>query len=174
MGLFRKKADPLSARARLLNAELARLQAEIDALSAHAPPRASQPRLRSTALPHGAHVQHHPATPLAGPHPAEPIFEEVEHRRVIAADPPPPNGALYNDLGVRKFDLVGVWRKVHNQFRGPAPSNPKLVTYLVAGHVKGLRALRYERRVARNRFLGFSLVLLFVLWGLLAFFFQNR
>lgn len=173
MGLFRKKADPLAARARRLNAELARLRAEIDALSAHSPRADGQPRLRSTAWPHGLQVRHQP--PPAAPPPAEPIFEAVDHERVKAAgEPLPPNGALYNDLGMRKFDLVGAWRKVQKQFRGPAPSNPKLVTYLVAGNIKGLRALRYERRVARNRFLGLSLLLLFVLWGLLAFFFQNR
>jgi hypothetical protein len=41
-----------------------------------------------------------------------------------------------------------------------------MVHYLAAGSIQGLRPLRYERRVARNRFLAFLALLLLVLWGL--------
>ena len=37
--------------------------------------------------------------------------------------------------------------------RGSPAVNPKLVSYLAAGSIKGLRPLRYEKRIARNRFI---------------------
>ena len=56
MGWFRKKPDPISERARALNDEIARLESQIKELDAHLQRDRSQPRLRSTALPHGATV----------------------------------------------------------------------------------------------------------------------
>jgi ABC-type microcin C transport system permease subunit YejB len=41
-----------------------------------------------------------------------------------------------------------------------------MVNFLAAGSIQGLRPLRYERRVARNRFLAFTVLLVFVLIGL--------
>jgi hypothetical protein len=82
------------------------------------------------------------------------------------ADPLPAD--QYSEIGVRKYDLASVWRRWTNHFRGPATSNPKLVNYLAAGSIQGLRPLRYERRVARNRFIVLVVVLIAVLWGLIA------
>ena len=45
-----------------------------------------------------------------------------------------------------------------------------LVSYLAAGGIQGLRPLRYEKRVARNRFIVFTLILLVLLIGLLTVF----
>jgi hypothetical protein len=44
--------------------------------------------------------------------------------------------------------------------------NPKLVNYLAAGSIQGLRPMRYEKRVARNRFLFIVLGVLALLVGL--------
>jgi ABC-type microcin C transport system permease subunit YejB len=41
------------------------------------------------------------------------------------------------------------------------------VNYLAAGSIQGLRPLRYEKRVARNRFIVFVVVLILALWGLI-------
>ncbi|MBI2926878.1 MAG: hypothetical protein HYY24_14370 [Verrucomicrobia bacterium] len=168
MGLFKKKADPIRARARVLNAEIARLQSEIDDLHAKTQHRQTQPRLRSTALPHGQ------SAPRPAPVVQEPIFEEVNHQRVTAPAESVTTPAHYNELGVRKYDLLALWRRLLSFFRPPAPANPRLVTYLVAGNIKGLQPLRYEKRVARNRFLGLSVLLVLVLWGLAYAFFRNR
>jgi hypothetical protein len=46
-------------------------------------------------------------------------------------------------------------------------SNPRLVTYLAAGGVRGLRPLRYEKRVARNRVILFAGILFALLLGTL-------
>ena len=60
-----------------------------------------------------------------------------------------------------------LWERISRNFRKPPVSNnPKLVNFLAAGSIQGLRPLRYERRVARNRFLAFTTVLVLVLIGL--------
>jgi hypothetical protein len=189
MGLFKKKPDPISERAKLLTGQIAALESEIKKLAARKGPGeasstvpspqiaspadasatrpaaaapASHPRLRSTALPHGA------ASPGTTPPSQEPIFEEVGQSR-IQAEMESATPAHYNDLGVRKYDLTSAWKRLKNHFKGPVTSNPKLVHYLSAGSIQGLRPLRYEKRVARNRFIFFAVTLLAVLWGLIAF-----
>lgn len=183
MGLFRKKLDPISERAKSLNDQIAALEEEIQRLAdqkeetpapsppspfrpnAPAPP-SSQPRLRSTARPHGLNV------PAAAPAP-EPVFEEVDQERIKSEDEmpaPPPE----QELGIRKNDLASTWQRFKNHFRGPAASNPKLVSYLAAGSIQGLRPLRYEKRVARNRFIVLAVFLVLALWGLIAIFVSRR
>jgi hypothetical protein len=80
----------------------------------------------------------------------------------------------YNELGVRKYDLPALVRRVRAHFRGPSTSNPKLVSYLAAGGIQGLRSLRYEKRVARYRFIAFVVILFLLLWGTLWVFLIQR
>ena len=59
------------------------------------------------------------------------------------------------------------WNRIIKNFRKPPVStNPNMVNFLAAGIIQGLRPLRYERRVARNRFLAFTTVLVIILIGL--------
>jgi hypothetical protein len=191
MGLFRKKPDPISERAKALNSQIAALEAEIKRLADQPAPdpipaaetfsrrspfdsaaptpdspavavadSARRPRLRSTAVPN-RQAQVVAATPQ------EPIFEDVDQNR-IKADSEPVTPAHFNELGVRKYDLASAWQRIRTHFRGPVASNPKLVHYLSAGSIQGLRPLRYEKRVARNRFIFFAAALALVLWGLIA------
>lgn len=188
MGLFKRKPDPISERAKLLNEQIAALETEIKKLgeAKEAPPTPSlrvttspfatpppgpapsQPRLRSTALPH-AQMTAAAALPAPGLSvaPQEPVFEEVDQER-IQSQTETGTAAHYNDLGVRKYDLASAWQRFKNHFRGPVASNPKLVHYLSAGSIQGLRPLRYEKRVARNRFIFFALILGLALLGLIA------
>jgi len=193
MGWFHKKSDPISERARSLNEQIASLEAQIKKLN-HAPvpppssqppsapppappaqshqaPPGPQPRLRSTALPHGARIAAAgPTSPTASP---ELIFEAPSPFKPVlplASAPSERNG----ELGVRKYDLATFWKRLKNNFRGPATSNPKLVNYLAAGSIQGLRPLRYEKRVARNRFILFVALLVLALWGVIAMFFRHR
>jgi hypothetical protein len=76
--------------------------------------------------------------------------------------------AHYNELGVRKYDLPALIRRLRNHFRGPSTTNPKLVSYLAAGGIQGLRPLRYEKRVARNRFIALVIILFLVLLGIIS------
>jgi hypothetical protein len=164
MGLFRKKADPISDRARALNAEISALEARIKRLNQQVQ-SGQGPRLRSTVYPSGPGAPG--KSPAAAPAASEPIFEEVSK----LTEPPDPAGTPqhFNELGVRKFDLPAVWQRVKKQFAGRPLANPKLINYLAAGSIQGLRPLRYEKRVARNRFFwlvgtGGLLLLGFMLW----------
>jgi cell division protein FtsB len=164
MGWFSpKKTDPLSERARTLSAEIAALEAQIRHLETR-PPDAQTPRLRSTARPRG------PAPPPAPePDPArEPVFEQVDHDRVKGNGESAETPEHFNALGVRKFDLAAAWRRLHGHFHGPATNNPKLINYLAAGSIHGLRPMRYEKRVARRRVIFLTVILVLVLWGLIA------
>ena len=79
----------------------------------------------------------------------------------------------FNELGVRKYDFAAVWRRARSHFRGPATNNPKLVNYLAAGSIQGLRPMRYEKRVARNRFIFFVVLLALAMWGLIVIFMKG-
>ena len=190
MAWLRKKTDPLTERARALNAEIAALEAEIRKLDAKLQPGDSSPRLRSTALPQGQVVTHIPAPvarspaasasaakPAAQPAPkalADPIFEDVDRLRLKARVEISASPEHYNELGVRKYDLLALLARIRNHFRGPSTTNPKLLHYLAAGGIQGLRPLRYEKRVARNRFIALVVVLFVVLLGLISTFFRYR
>jgi hypothetical protein len=169
MGFFKKNPDPISARSKELNAQIASLEAEIKKLDSKLQQSALQPRLRSTARPHSD------AAPPQMTHAAaarEPIFEPVEHHRLHPGEDEP-FSEHFNELGARKYDLTAFWRRLRNLFRAPPASNPKLVTYLAAGSIRGLRPLRYEKRVARNRFIALFLILVCLLWGIIAVFLRR-
>jgi cell division protein FtsB len=169
MGWPKKKKDPISERARALQAEIDKLEAQIKKLSAQ--PEEPHPRLRSTARPHSQTPTPSappPSSATAVPHaPGEQIFETLDHKRLQAA-PEETTKALYNELGVRKYDLPGAWQRLMQQFRGNTPQHQAFVKLLAAGNIHGLRPLRYEKRVARRRFLILVVVLFAVIWGLLA------
>jgi hypothetical protein len=177
MAWFRKKADPISDRARALNDEIAALEAQIKTLDGHLQQHNSQPRLRSTALPHGGKLNRAlnsgaVAAPAASAH--EPIFEELGKDLLQPRTEGPSTPEHYNELGVRKYDLPAFLRRFRNHFRGPSTTNPKLVSYLAAGGIQGLRPLRYEKRVARNRFILLVVFLFVILLGLVAVFVRRR
>jgi hypothetical protein len=181
MSVFRKKPDPISDRARELSGEIAELEAKIKQIEARAQQDRAQPRLRSTALPHGATIVPHPSQPAAPQPPVpppsaaqEPIFEEVSPDLLKPRSDAATTPDHYNDLGVRKYDLPELFRRLRGHFRGPSTTNPKLVSYLAAGGIQGLRPLRIEKRVARNRFIALVLILFLILLGLIAAFVHRR
>ena len=131
------------------------------------PPRATGPRVRSTTLPQGAHGGAASPAPASASH-REPIFEAVDHRSLHGTGETPSTPEHYNELGVRKYDLAALFRRIQNHFRGPSTTNPKLVNYLAAGSLQGLRPMRYEKRIARNRLLLLALFFLLILWGIYA------
>jgi hypothetical protein len=173
MAWFRKKADPISDRAQALNEEIAALEAQIKKLDGRLQDNHAQPRLRSTALPHGSTVNH-AAQPVSPPTPAssshEPIFEEVDRNRLKAQEETAAAAEQQQDLGVRKYGLGSMLRRFRGHFRGPPTTNPKLVSYLAAGGIQGLRPMRYEKRVARNRFIALVVILFFTLLGIILVF----
>ncbi len=173
MAFSKKKPDPISDRARTLNEQIAALESEIKKLDTQIQ-RAPTPKLRSTTLPHGVSVPHG-AEPAPAPKPVthEPVFEKINQEPLQSrADAESPDH--FNELGVRKYDLPALWGRLKNHFRTPTSNNPRLVNYLAAGGVHGLRPMRYEKRVARNRFIALVIVLFSILLGVIAIFVKNH
>ena len=175
MAFFKKKADPISDRARALTGEIAALEAKIKKLDTQLqqnPPRKPS-GLRSTALPDGRTISHsESAAPVPAPAAPvrEPIFEEIGNNRLQGRGEPGATPDHFNELGVRKYDLPALLRRLRNQFSGPSATNPKLVNYLAAGGIQGLRPMRYEKRVARNRFIFLVGFLFLMLLGIIVMF----
>jgi hypothetical protein len=155
MGWFKRKIDPMTSRSRELHSEIAALESQINQLS------------NASTL--GDPLQIHTVLKETRYLPPDPILradEALTHSLPPVTDSNCPG--LYNDQGVRKFDLAGWWLRARRQ---PAPSptgNDKLVAYLAAGRNYGYTALRSERRVARNRFILLAFVLLAMLWTVLS------
>jgi hypothetical protein len=169
----KKKGDPISDREKALNGEIAHLEAQIKKLDGQLQRNEAQPRFRSTAIPQGS-VATLPITSDPVPKRHEPVFEPVDQERLKARNELASTPAHYNQLGVRKYDLPAFFRRLKGHFRGPSTTNPKLISYLAAGGIQGLRPLRYEKRVARNRFIALVIILFFTLLGLLTAFVKLR
>ena len=175
MGFFKKneKADPISSRSAVLSQQIAELEAQIQRLNRKEPDEPPRPGQR----PGATKTSPSPIapTPAAGPPPSrDPIFEEVKQDRIKAPSEAASTPQHFNDLGIRKYDLIALCKRWLGHFRGPTPSNPKLINYLAAGSLQGLRPMRYEKRVARNRFIVLAVVLLAALWGILVMLFRSR
>lgn len=158
MALFRKKSDPLSERARALEAEIAALQEQIKQAESGAPLWPGTPKLRSTALPGGQKAEAVSAPPA-------PVFEDVDQKRLKTAPAAAP-AAPHPEVSPRPRGFLATLQNLKRQFGLTPSGNPKLVKLLDSGQIRGLRPLRYERRVARNRFFLLSAILLAVLYGL--------
>lgn len=197
MGFFKKKSDPITERAQQLEREIAALEAHIQSLNHKLPTHHAQPAsselnvsltsfgsksLSSSPIAQTPTTSKQPApgssanipANSAGAFPAEPlVFENVKlqkPKQPSTTDQP----EKFNELGVRKLDLVALWQWVMRFFSGPDAHNPRLVSYLASGTVQGLRPLRYERRIARNRFWGLAILLSLILWGITYAFIRNR
>jgi hypothetical protein len=170
MSIFRKNADPISARSRELNEQIKALESQIKQLSGKIDHSKSQsPRIRPAAAPHRPIPPAEPA-----PAPRDPVFEKLNYQKSKEQPEIESTADRYNDLGVRKYDLVGAVRRLQNHLRGNPTANPKLVSYLAAGSIKGLRPLRYEKRIARNRFIFLSLFFVLILLGIVSAILNQR
>ena len=166
MGWFAKNQDPITGRAKELNAEIAALEAQIRSLANQTQESSTKPKVRSAS----------PAASTgraASKKAAEPVFEDVTTLRKkpdYSANSPD----HYNELGLRKYDLLAAWHRLWSHFHGSSGNNPKLVNFLAAGSLQGLRPLRYEKRVARNRFLALFGLLAVLLYGVIYFFLKQH
>lgn len=160
MGLFSRppKPDPISERARALTERIAALEAEIHRLSEPPPP---------------------PPGPGARPRPRrdDPQFEPVPGSPLDPRPAAPRGPVTATDLGVGRGTPPGWrgwWERARRHLGGASPTNPQLVNYLAAGGIQGLRPLRYERRIARNRLLFLLAVVALILLLLLMVFVKTR
>ncbi len=173
MGFLDKKSDPISDKARSLEAEIQKLEAEIKKLDTQLSRAPAGPKFRSTATASGGTIPRATEPVVSPPTPAEPVFEDVKVKPMMARDDSA-SPDYYNELGVRKYDLPALWRRLINHFRGPTTSNPRLVNYLAAGGVQGLRPLRYEKRVARNRVVVLAAIFFALMLGTLLMWLKHR
>jgi hypothetical protein len=165
MGLFHKKADPISERSRELTDKIADLQSRIKKLGQQSESE-DRPRLRSTAYPQNRNgASRNGGATVA----SEPVFERVDSNRLKEPPEPLTTARHFNELGAPKYNLMALIERVKVHFRGPPAANPKLINYLAAGNIQGLRPLRYEKRVARNRFIALTIVFVVVLFGIFYF-----
>ncbi len=166
MGLFKKNPDPITDRSRELNAKIAALESKIQKLNQELQPGPG-PRLRSTAYPGEATVSAQPSA--ATPGNSEPIFEKVDQNQLKAPAEPPATAPHFSELGARPHPLLSWWERIKKEFQGPPAANPKLVNYLAAGSIQGLRPLRFEKRVQRNRFVALATLFLLACLGILSY-----
>jgi hypothetical protein len=160
MAFFRRKADPISDRARALSSEIAALEAQI---------REYETDLER--IQDGDCVSRKASVVRTPQNDDDDLKLEAIGGRQVGVDQELENDFVHvNDQGLQKYDLPRLLGKFRGLFRAPSTSNPKLVSYLAAGGIQGLRPLRYEKRVARNRFIVFTLILLVLLIGLLTVF----
>ena len=99
------KPDPLSARERALNRELASVEAQIRKLSQRL--EADRPDVCRPLPDLPAHVRRKLQRP---------VFEEIERSPVTGPAEATPNH--FNDLGVRKYDLVATLRRLRGIVAG--------------------------------------------------------
>jgi len=164
MPLFKKKLDPLTDRSKELAREIASLEAEIQKLSSRPEPRPAPAPANTPTGP----------TLRASVKANDPVFEEVKVKQLASHPDGESTSSHYNDLGMRKYDLTALWRRIRNHFYGTPTQNPKLINYLAAGSIHGIRPLRYESRIARNRFIAFAILLAAILWFIIAYFLNHR
>lgn len=182
---WRKKqeaADPFEARSKALADQIRKLEKQIQDLAESPSPPPSKP----AAIPAPTQVPAPTSKPLAAAasRPSQPTTSRQGPAATPLPKPPPPTppttaigtpqgDTRVNPHGIRKFDLAALWSRLQNHFRGPNANNPRMVQYLAAGSVHGLRPLRYERRVARNRFIGLFVLLVLILFGLAKVYFPS-
>jgi hypothetical protein len=165
-----KPVDPISDRARALNDQIAALESQIKKLDSQLQ-HTTAPKLRSTTLPHGVTINRtrESAPPRSKPV-TEPVFEEV---KPVRDDDETAGPDQFNELGVRKYDLPALFNRLRRQFSRPAAGDSRLVTYLAAGGVRGLRPLRYEKRIARRRVIVLAIIFFVILFGIFYTFYRR-
>jgi hypothetical protein len=161
MGLFKKNPDLITDRSRELNAKISALESKIKRLSSELE---TGPGPRNSPAPRATNPSGQ--TEAAARRSSEPVFEKVDQNQLRAPAEQPPTPQRFNELGVRKYDLLSLLDRIRKQFQSPPAANPKLVSYLAAGSIQGLRPLRYEKRVARNRFVLLATVFLLACLGI--------
>lgn len=167
MSLFKKKSkDPYNLRIRQLNEQIAELENRIKQLKNQAEKDVSQ---GSTCFTSSKDAVNKKNTTQ------EPVFEQIDNSPLTPLEQRQSNPSeLYNELGIRKYDLYSAIKRFMNKFRKTDNVPTRFVNHLLVGNLDGLRPLRYERRVARNRFILLVVCLFIILWGLLSVYLKNR
>lgn len=160
MGLFGKKKDPLHDRESSLSSEISGLEAQIRQLKTVLGQAENGDQATRPPSPNRS------SGPKPPPGDQEPVFEPVDQGALQDTSVSNPFRQSGEQRSIHREGSVSFWEKLTRFFRGPTSSNPKLVSYLAAGNIHGLRPLRYEKRIHRNRTLLWVAILLVALIGL--------
>ncbi len=181
---FRKKTDPLKSREESLNAEIAAIESEIKKLNASLGAPSKTNSRKGKQIFGGSGGQRSDAGKAAGRQSQEdtnrePIFESVPRpSSAVGEEGPPTQDRSQSDSSTESQtelpkggrSIAEKFRLWHQRFRRQTPSNPRLVNYLAAGSIQGLRPLRYEKRLARNRVILLAACFALLLWILATLF----
>lgn len=160
MGWGGKKDRGVDHHARGLDKRISELRTKISRLETEME-RGDHARMQSaleeTKKPKPAKRKTAPAEVLnlTHPRPAKPRSEDPD---------------LFNEHGVRKFDLAGSWQQIKERLADdePAPgTDTRLYTFIPGDTIGGQPALGIEKKKARNRFIFIFLIFLAVLWSVL-------
>ena len=174
MAWLKRNQDPISAKAKQLNAEIAALEAQIRRLDSRLQHEQLAPAPRVTPTPRAVPPARTPAPAAPAPRPPDLVIEGGSRSLLTDRAEPPSTPEHFNEFGVRKYDLVAALGRIRRWFRPNAPSNPQLLKLFAAGNIEGLRPLRGEKRKARRRFLILAAVLLAALLGLVSVFVRQH
>ncbi|MFA5191742.1 MAG: hypothetical protein WC740_13510 [Verrucomicrobiia bacterium] len=156
MAWFGKRQNALDRRLREIDKELENLDAQVRQLR-RAPGKGSPFKPASTAYPSNRppppEVPPEAEPPAAPPPPARSSVSFGTPRQRELWSRPAPENEVAPSSGARQTWWQSFFHPRHQ------PLDPKLVSYLSTGSFKTVRPLRYERRMARYRFV-FSIVLL--------------
>ena len=145
----------MSARQAELDREIQAIQRRISDLSARPLPQA---RLKPSVRPAPQNL----ATPGSWQN-----FESSAARPTPAPAPVSVAGPRTGPaVPADRFNLVEVWQRWMQRLGGQPRRPSGLVNLMAAGSVHGLRPLRYERKIARRRFLLSLGLLLLLLYGI--------
>ena len=149
----------MSARQAELDREIQAIQRRISDLSARPLPQA---RTKSSAPPSVRPAPQNLATPGSWQN-----FESSAARPTPAPAPVSVAGPRTGPaVPADRFNLVEVWQRWMQRLGGQPRRPSGLVNLMAAGSVHGLRPLRYERKIARRRFLLSLGLLLLLLYGI--------
>lgn len=175
MGWFKhRKPDPVGERGKQLSAEIKQLESQIAALQNRMQGATERP-VETGPTPPSPGKPTNPFRPTAQPTRPDPqrelVLEPVDLKPLQAVDQPsrPP---FRPGKQIHAEGRVSFLRKVARFFRGPTSDNPKLIRYMAAGNIHGLKPLRYERRVQRNRLVLWVVILAVILIGLFKMFYR--
>lgn len=176
MGWFKhRKPDPVGERGKQLSAEIKQLESQIAALQNRMQGGTEQTHPPGATPPS---PQGKPANPFKANAPSNPpdsrpelVLEPVDLKSLQAVDQPgrPP---FRPGKQIHAEGRVSFLHKVARFFRGPTSDNPQLIRYMAAGNIHGLKPLRYERRVQRNRLVLWVVILAVILIGLFKMFYR--
>jgi hypothetical protein len=160
MGWGRKKSRGMDRHSRDLDARITELRTKISRLETELE-RGDPARMQSV---------------LCETENPKPTKRKVDSTEVLNLTHPRPakpkrdNPDLYNESGVRKFDLAGSLQHLRKQVIDDEPepgTESRLYTFIPADTIDGQPALGIEKRKARNRFIFLFLIFLAILWSVL-------